>query len=474
LRSRTDPILTGLLAAFWLTLSAAAAEPPAPPSEWPLVAPQLFGLDIPAAAAVVAGNGQRVLTSDDSGRPVVARVYVRVGEHLIVMLPDGQLAARPADECPATERPFEVIDGTLLAQRLSETEFPGWRTHQTRRYVYVYQSSEAFVEVTSRILETMFRGIGLYSQAQKIDVTAPEFPLVVVIYRTQQEFRQARPIPDGVVAYYDVLTNRVSMCEESDLWRVKPDLAIRQTIATIAHEGAHQILHNIGVQQRLSVWPMWLNEGLAEFFAPTTTDQRLKWKGAGEVNDLRMFELEQLLKSRTAETADGQLIAQTIGAARLTSTGYAMAWALTHYLAQNQRESFHAFVRATAGRGPLAGGGEVVSPGVIPGNLREFKQHFGDDLADIERRVMLHLRRQPYLDPFLDWPYFAALILMPDGTRPRREAEVFRLPEQAERWREQRLAQLPDGQRATAHHEIREFPNRIVAEQFVRQWRQTP
>jgi hypothetical protein len=473
LSPRTDPILTGLLAAFWLTLSAAAAEPPTPPSEWPSVAPQLFGLDIPAAA-VVAGNGQRVLTSDEAGRAAVARIYVRVGEHLIVTFPDGQLAARQADECPATERPFEVIDGSLLAQRLTETEFPGWRTHQTRRYVYVYQSSEAFVEVASRILETMFRGIGLYSQAQKIDVTAPEFPLVVVIYRTQQEFRQARPIPDGVVAYYDVLTNRVSMCEESDLWRVKPDLAIRQTIATIAHEGAHQILHNIGVQQRLSVWPMWLNEGLAEFFAPTTTDQRLKWKGAGEVNDLRMFELEQLLKSRADDTADGQLIAQTIGAARLTSTGYAMAWALTHYLAQNQRESFHAFVRGTAGRGPLAGGGEVVSPGVIPGNLRDFKHHFGEDLADIERRVMLHLRRQPYLDPFLDWPYFAALILMPDGTRPRREAEVFRLPEQAERWREQRLAQLPDGRRAAAHHEIREFPNRVVAEQFVRQWRQTP
>ena len=35
----------------------------------------------------------------------------------------------------------------------------------------------------------------------------------------------------------------------------------------------------IGVQQRLSTWPMWLNEGLAEFFSPTTTDRQLKWKG---------------------------------------------------------------------------------------------------------------------------------------------------------------------------------------------------
>ena len=46
----------------------------------------------------------------------------------------------------------------------------------------------------------------------------------------------------GVVAYYDVLTNRVVICEESELWKVKPELAMRQAISTIAHEGAHQIL----------------------------------------------------------------------------------------------------------------------------------------------------------------------------------------------------------------------------------------
>ena len=93
------------------------------------------------------------------------------------------------------------------------------------------------------------------------------------------------------------------MYEQSKLAEVRPDLAVQQAISTIAHEGVHQILHNIGVQQRLSVWPMWLSEGLAEFFAPTTIGARLKWKGAGQVNDLRMFELEQYLKSNAAEGA---------------------------------------------------------------------------------------------------------------------------------------------------------------------------
>ena len=461
------------LAAFGVADVARADEPPAPPDASAWVAPRTFGLDIPTGKMIEQPN-RCVLAADDDGRPVVARVHVQVDDQLVLMLPDGRLIARAADDCQPTERPFQTLDGDALAEQLLATEFPGWSTHQTRRYLYLHQNSEAFVNIASRILETMFRGIDRYSRAQKIDVTAPEFPLVVIVYRTQQQFQQAMGVPDDVVAYYDVLTNRITLCEESNLWNVRPELAIRQTIATIAHEGAHQILHNIGAQQRLSLWPMWLNEGLAEYFAPTTTDHRLMWKGAGEINDLRMFELEQLLKSRTAETADGQLIAQTIGAARLTSTGYAMAWALTHYLAQNQREAFRRFVQTMARRGPLVGGGQAVAPGVIPGNLRDFKEHFGDDLADIERRVMLHLNRQPYLDPFLDWPHFTVLILIPDSPRPRRMAEVFRLPQQADHWRDQRRAEVPDHQRAAIQSEIREFPNRVQAEQVARQWRQTP
>jgi hypothetical protein len=466
--------LTGLLAALCAVDGALAADPTVPLADPLSVSPHVFGLDIPAGT-VAAGEGQRVLILDQEGRAVVARVHIRVGDQMVLMLPDGQLTSRPASDCQPTERPFEVLDSGVLAQRLVEAEFPGWSTKRTRFHVYVYQGSEAFVQVAQGILESMFGGVVKYSRSQGIDVSRPEFPLVVIIYRTQKEFRQALRIPEGVAAYYDVLTNRITLCEESNLWKVKPDLAIRQTIATIAHEGAHQILHNIGVQQRLSLWPMWVNEGMAEFFAPTTTDHQLKWKGAGELNDLRMFELEQLLKSRPADTADGQLIAQTVGASRLTSTGYAMAWALTNYLFQHQGQSFRAFVRAMSQRGPLVGGGEVVAPGVIPGNLRDFKEYFGEDLAEIEkRRVLLHLRRQTYLDPFLDWPHFAVLILMPEGTRPRREAEVFRLPQQAEHWREQRLARVPEEQRAAVQHEIREFPSRLLAEQHARQWRLTP
>ena len=51
---------------------------------------------------------------------------------------------------------------------------------------------------------------------------------------------------------------------------------------TVAHEGAHQILANIGVQPRLSDWPLWLIEGFAEYCAtPTRTKKGMAWDQAG-------------------------------------------------------------------------------------------------------------------------------------------------------------------------------------------------
>ena len=81
---------------------------------------------------------------------------------------------------------------------------------------------------------------------------------------------------------------------------IAPDLAVKQSISTIAHEGVHQVLHNIGVQQRLSRWPMWISEGLPEYFAPTQVDERIRWKGVGLVNDLRLHSLVEYLRERLA------------------------------------------------------------------------------------------------------------------------------------------------------------------------------
>lgn len=454
---------------FALVLAAACAGPETEvPSELG-AALQAFGFDFPPGP-LTPGQGRCVATSDGNDSPVVGKLLATVGENCLVMLPDGQLVARPAAHAAPTQRAFEPAAKTELAAQLRASQLAGFQAKETRHYLYLYNCSEPFAEAASRILETMLRGVVGFAQVQKLPVAFPEVPLVVILFRTAAEFQKFRRMPEDTVAYYDVISNRVVLYEESQLWQTEPELATAQAIATIAHEGAHQILHNIGVQQRLSLWPMWLNEGLAEFLAPTTTDRQLKWKGVGQPNDLRMFELEQWVKNRTAEDADGQLVAQTVGAVRLTSTGYAAAWALTNYLAKHQRAAFYELLRQTSRLGPLESPGRVVPPGVLPDNVRRFKAAFGEDLAEIERCLMLYLKQVPYVDPFADWPHFVALVSVPSLPPMRREANVFQVPEQAERWRRERLEQLPAAQRATARSAVHPFPNRILAETFARQW----
>jgi hypothetical protein len=277
-------------------------------------------------------------------------------------------------------------------------------------------------------------------------------------------------MPEGVVAYYHTLSNRVFMYEQSRLQRVRPDLALQQAISTVAHEGAHQILHNIGVQQRLSAWPMWLSEGLAEYFAPTAVTDKLKWKGAGQVNDLRMFELEQYLKSKAAQEPSGEMIDHTVLAGRLSSTGYATAWSLTHYLAKNRRPEFAALLRACSQIGPFEGATDIVPPGVVRANREQFSHRFGDDFKDLETKLVLHLKRQPYNDPFKNSPHFVATLLTGEGKKQQRSALTFHSPQLARNWLTDSLAKVPADQRGAAQTALRPFANRQQAEAYATQW----
>ncbi len=469
-------ISTSLLAALFCLASGAGEGSSyfddCAAADWPQptkLEPKFLGIDLPAGT-VARGKGEAVTTHDHAMQPVVGRLYANVGVNALVLLPDGQLAPRKQGEFSLTDRKFEPLDKKLLGERLLRDEFAGFKSKQTNHYLYIYNTSEEFYLATSRILESMLPGVILHGKAMQIDVREPQLPLVVVMFKTEADFQKYQRMPPGVVAYYHTLSNRVFMYENSRLADARPDLAVQQALATIAHEGAHQVLHNIGVQQRLSLWPMWLSEGLAEYFAPTTAGERLKWKGSGQVNDLRMFELEQYIKSRAAEKPDGQLIEHTTQAARLTSTGYATAWALTHYLAKNKRVEFNDYVKKMSQLGPLEATGPIVQPGIVRENLATFEIQFGDNLPDMENRLVMHLKKQIYNDPFAANPHFVATVQAVDGRRPIRLVNTFHSPPLADKWVRDTVQQLPEGARPRAETEVRAFPNRPAAETWARQW----
>ena len=373
----------------------------------------------------------------------------------LLWLPNGEIVTVARTEVQPTERRFVPLTGEQMLQSLrQEPALAKMNATVTNHYVFVHNTSEPFATATRRIMESMIPGIVVHIRAMKVPVHPPPTPLVVVMFRTERQYQAYQKIPPGVVAYYEPIRNRVVMCEEVK-GSVSQRLAFQQQISTIAHEGVHQILHNIGVQQRLSAWPAWLNEGLAEYFAPTTFGKRLTWKGAGQVNDWRMYELERFLKSGADA---GELVGDTVIAHRLTSTGYATAWGLTHFLSKHERDGFHEMIREYSQLGPLEGA-EDVARGIAPSQRATFAQHIGGDFAALERRIVKHLRTLPYQDPFAMEPHFAAFAQSPQG----READIFHTRGDAQRWCDRKAM-------TGVETVVRQFRTRAEAEAYASRW----
>ena len=362
--------------------------PPQPPSS-------AAGAASSRPTRVEAGAGRRVLVRSNSTSPVVGKVHCEIDDSMWVMLPDGALDEFRTRDVTPTDRPFVPFTKEELAERLASGRFKDFKTRISKgsHFVFVYNSSDTFFAGTSRILETMYPGLFAICKRQGLNVHEPEVPLVVIMFRTRDEFNAYQRMPDGVVAYYDGISNQVLMYEQSRLSEVMPEIAVKQAISTVAHEGVHQVLQNIGVQQRLSRWPMWLSEGLAEYFAPTELGKAVRWKGVGMVNDMRMKELELYIRATSNRIRNGDTVRATVKANNLTSTGYASAWSLTHYLGQRRQKDFYEYVKEVSELGPL-------ERYTDEGSEALFKRHFGDDYAELETSLAKHLLGLPYTDPF--------------------------------------------------------------------------
>ena len=234
---------------------------------------------------------------------------------------------------------------------------------------------------------------------------------------TEADFRAFKPVDPDVQAYYEIFTNRIYFYEHSDRDEHSPEVAALRKPQTVAHEGAHQILQNIGVQPRLAAWPSWLVEGLAEYCAsPTSTRKGASWGGPGgdqpapHGDDPRPARppLVPDPARRDAEPVGRDprmpLVEYLVTRTELSPTDYALSWALTHYLASKRLDDFLAFLEAMRKAPPL----ETRTP---EEHLAAFRAAFGDDLSRMDRAVRNHLAKLKKYDAL---PYYAVVVRTAD------------------------------------------------------------
>jgi len=203
-----------------------------------------------------------------------------------VLLPDGQLGFPRAgtDKLAYTDEPFRPETADEMSQELLAGPFAGFHALRKGHYLVLYQSTETFAEASLKLLEELYKGLTKAFGERGIPVHEPEFPLVAVIFRTEREFRAHKKVDPDVQAYYEIFTNRIYLYQGSERDEKAPEIAAMRKPQTVAHEGTHQILQNVGVHPRISSWPLWLVEGLAEYCASGVTTGKAGW--AGEVSAL--------------------------------------------------------------------------------------------------------------------------------------------------------------------------------------------
>lgn len=415
-------------------------------------------------------EAKRIRVRTESGKTVIARLHGTDSEgNVSVMLPDGQLRIA-ASRVATTDEPFRPATADEMKKELSDGPYAGFRILQTKHYIVFYKSSPQFAKASGKLLEDLYTKLLEVLGKFGVATHETEFPLVAVIYSTEKEFRANKRVAKEVQACYEIFPNHIFLYEANE--RDGAEVAALRRPQTVAHEGTHQILANIGVQPRLSEWPMWLVEGLAEYCSPPVTVKKghkefVAWNGLGKVNPFHMATIRDLDDPRTLELEGGNgpklgrrqgtpLVEYLVTKEDLTPTDYALAWAVTHYLAQKRPSDFVEFLKQMSQMRPL----EKRTP---KEHLADFRKAFGNDLARLDKAIDNYLAKLKY-DPL---PFYAVIFEQPiGGQRIQRRAMVSQSPSMIQQWLESSVA--PNG--GEPRWEISPYASRNTARFAIEQW----
>jgi hypothetical protein len=390
-------------------------------------------------------DAPRFKVRDEQGLPVVARLHGRHEGTAALILPDGQLGI-PNMLVPTNE-PFRPFTSEELLERLQKGPLGDFKVHQTAHYLIFYQSSRSFALASGRWLEDLYRRLLDAFRKHEMAVHDTEFPLVAVIYGTERDFRASKRVDREVQAVYEIYTNRIHFFETSENEKDAPEVSAMRKPQTVVHEGTHQVLQNIGIHPRLSAWPIWLVEGLAEYCATPASSRKggkPTWDGLGMINGLHMATIRELedplslairgdaAQSKALVREPGKpLVECLVRKSRLTPTEYALAWAMTHYLAFKRQDDFVEYLKAMSRIPPL-------EPRTPEDHLAEFRKAFGADLVKIDKTIESYLKKLANKNTYDKMQFYAATYeqSLPAGLL-KRAAMVSQSPQVIQQWVEE-------------------------------------
>lgn len=269
----------------------------------------------------------------------------------------------------------------------------GYEVTGTGHFLVVHPAGRG--ELWSDRFEQLYGSIMHYFTARRFRLSKPQFPLVAVVFPSQQAFmryaqQDGGPVSPNVLGYYSIRTNRNVLFEQGPS-KDEPQSWL-ETADTIIHEATHQTAFNVGVHSRHALPPRWLAEGLGTMFeARGVWDSRQYSEladrlNAGRLRDYRHFAAAGATRPR------GQLLGELVAHDRIFSANpaeaYAYGWALTFYLAERHTSKLSRYLQLTADRPPY-------EPYSSSQRLEDFVRVFGTKLELFDTHFVQFMESLP-------------------------------------------------------------------------------
>lgn len=299
---------------------------------------------------------------------------------MLLLARDGalhQVDPRQATEAKRTAARFAGLSTSQMRSALYQEFGKRITVTSTGHYLVVHHPGDS--DAWGQRFEQLYRSFQNYFRVRGFRLSQPQFPLVAIIYPTQDEYyRQSRAggrkLPAGTLGHYDNHTNRVLMYDRVG----DGDRDWAFTANTIVHEATHQTAFNTGLHSRTASTPQWLVEGIATMFEARgvyqsqPSDTRGDRINRGRFDDYRYFR---------KQSGTGQSIVELVASDQPFRTAperaYANAWALTFYLSETRPREYERYLARTSQRPPL-------SKYATMDRVRDFQAEFGADLELLE------------------------------------------------------------------------------------------
>lgn len=305
------------------------------------------------------------------------------------------------------DEPFTPFSKKEIGERLLAELPAGFRIHETKHYVIAYQNEVAYARWLGGLYEgKLYRAFeSVWAQKKtKLALTDPEYPLVAIVFGSQAEFQRYVDHELGpgqsMIAYYNLETNRVAMYDlTADLGSPNQKLNDRKInqivqnpaaipmVATMIHEGTHQLIFNRGIQHRFAESPLWLNEGMAMYFEAPNLRSKRGWKSAGGIFQTRLIHFRNFAGRRPPNSLESLIMNDTrLSEANTSADAYSESWAFTHFLMKRKPKAFMKYLRFMSEKKTL----EVDTPDT---RLANFQQFFGEDMAKLDNEFIQYARK---------------------------------------------------------------------------------